>query len=496
MVPDPGKGGQVRLRAAHVDLVALDLHAGQGGQDSGQVPDCPVHPGPPLFFFKEGVRVQKSQSPGGAALLGAVGVADGAPQHLEASADAEDHASPLPAAVDGGGHAGLPEPAQVAQGVLGPGQDDHVGNTVPRRQGLRPRHIAQVQLRDPGKNIEVRKIGQVGEADHRDLHRLSRGRPVGPGQLGGQGVLVVDIQLHIGHDAHDRDAAPLLQHLHAGVQDGLVAAEFIDDHALEQGLLVRLQQHLGAQELGEDSAPVDVAGQQDRGPDRLCQAHVDDVVRLEVDLRGTPRALDHYDIIFLRQRLIGLQDHGHEALFVGKIFAGIHIAQDLSLHDDLGARVGGRLEQDGVHAHVRQDPGRLGLHDLGPAHLQALLRDIGIEGHILGLEGGHPEAVLAEDPAQARGQKALARIGHGSLDHDRFCHYFLHSLSCRPGISGNSGGGVRLSLIAGSVRGRCPPPGSSTGTYYLPPPLPYCRLCPAASSGSCRQSPLPRSWSR
>ena len=49
--------------------------------------------------------------------------------------------------------------------------------------------------------------------------------------------------------------------------------------------------------------------------------------------------------------------------------------------------------------------------------------DEGVEGHVLGFEGGHPVAVLAEDPAQPRRQQALARVGGGALNHDRFCHH-------------------------------------------------------------------------
>ena len=48
-----------------------------------------------------------------------------------------------------------------------------------------------------------------------------------------------------------------------------------------------------------------------------------------------------------------------------------------------------------------------------------------IEGHVLGFEGGHPVAVLVENPAQPGRQQAFPRVGHGALYHDRFCHHTL-----------------------------------------------------------------------
>jgi hypothetical protein len=61
---------------------------------------------------------------------------------------------------------------------------------------------------------------------------------------------------------------------------------------------------------------------------------------------------------------------------------------------------------------------RLGLKHLGPAHFQTVRRDVGVQGHILALEGGHPKSVLMEDAAQCGAEQALPRIGGGALNHD------------------------------------------------------------------------------
>ena len=262
----------------------------------------------------------------------------------------------------------------------------------------------------------------MGQAYDNYLHRFARRRTVGLRELGREGILVVYVQLHKGDHADHRYAAPFLQHDNAGIQNGLVPAEFIDDKALEQGLFVRLQQHMGSQQLGKDAAAVNVARKQYRRADRFGKSHIYNIVFLQIDLRRTPRALDHDNVVLSSERVVGLQNHGHQALFIGKIFPGIHIAQDLSVDDHLGARICRGLEQNGVHPHIRRNACRLRLHDLGAAHLQTVLRDKRVQGHILGFKGSDPISVLAEDPAQAGGQKALAGVGHGSLDHDCFCH--------------------------------------------------------------------------
>ena len=181
------------------------------------------------------------------------------------------------------------------------------------------------------------------QPDDGDLHRLSSRRAVGLCQLRCEGVLVVNVQLQEGDHADHRNAAPLLEHDNAGIKNGLIPAKFVDNKTFKQGLFIGLQQHLCAQKLREDAAAVNIPRQKDRGSDRLREAHVDDIILFQIDLGGASRAFDHDDVVLRGERLVGLQDHGHQALFIGKIFAGVHIPQNLSLHDDLGSRIGRRF---------------------------------------------------------------------------------------------------------------------------------------------------------
>ena len=60
-----------------------------------------------------------------------------------------------------------------------------------------------------------------------------------------------------------------------------------------------------------------------------------------------------------------------------------HVSHDLPQYDDLGAHVGGGLQQDGIHPYVRVDARGLGLDHLRTAHFGAVLGDKRVQRHIL-----------------------------------------------------------------------------------------------------------------
>ena len=79
-------------------------------------------------------------------------------------------------------------------------------------------------------------------------------------------------------------------------------------------------------------------------------------------------------------------------------------------------------EGDGDLINVRGDARGLRLHHLCPAHFPAVCGNEGVQSHVLALKGGHPVAVLFEHPAKPGAQQALARVGHGALNHNIFRH--------------------------------------------------------------------------
>ena len=60
-------------------------------------------------------------------------------------------------------------------------------------------------------------------------------------QPGGEGVLVLDIHPQVGHNAQHRQMSLFLQHGKAGLQDGGIAPEFVDDQPLDACPLGGLQ---------------------------------------------------------------------------------------------------------------------------------------------------------------------------------------------------------------------------------------------------------------
>ena len=54
------------------------------------------------------------------------------------------------------------------------------------------------------------------------------------------------------------------------------------------------------------AAAVDIARQQHRRIHQLCKAHVDDIIRLQVDLCRAARAFDHDNVVLGGKAVVGL----------------------------------------------------------------------------------------------------------------------------------------------------------------------------------------------
>ena len=256
--------------------------------------------------------------------------------------------------------------------------------------------------------VEVGEVGQARQADNRDVeHALPL---AADGQAARERVLVVEVDLEHGDDAGHGQAREALEILHPGTQDLGVSAELVDDEALDHGAVCVVEQPERAVELGEDAARVDVAREQHRRAHHVGHAHVDEVVLAQVDLGGAAGPLDDDDVGLGGKLVIAGTYIIHELALVGEVLARLHRGADLSPDDDLTAAVALGLEKDRVHPHVRVDAGRLGLHGLGSAELEAVCGDGAVERHVLALEGAHPIAVLREDPAEPGDEHALAGV--------------------------------------------------------------------------------------
>ena len=237
-----------------------------------------------------------------------------------------------------------------------------------------------------------------------------------------QRILRINVHGKIRHHAQHRLPDPRLQLPEPRRQNRGIAPELVDDEPGHPRPLLLRQQHQGADKLCKDAARIDVPHQQHGGIRHFREPHIHDILLLQVDLRRAPCALDDDNVIFRRKLLIGRHDLRHQALFEAEVLPGPHVAAHPAVHDNLRAHIRGGLQQNGIHQHRGFNAGGLRLYDLRPAHFQPLLRDEGVERHILGFKGCHPVAVLMQDPAQPRRNEALPRIAHGALNHDGFCH--------------------------------------------------------------------------
>ena len=107
----------------------------------------------------------------------------------------------------------------------------------------RPVHIAQRNAIIMFQRIEVRKIGDMRQMDHRHIQAVLR---LSPHQTVGQAVLIIQIDLLHGDHAHHRNVKPLLDHAESRLQNLNITTEFIDDETLDAGPLLRLQQTDGS----------------------------------------------------------------------------------------------------------------------------------------------------------------------------------------------------------------------------------------------------------
>ena len=78
-----------------------------------------------------------------------------------------------------------------------------------------------------------------------------------------------------------------------------------------------------------------------------------------------------------------------------------------------------RFQQQGVHIRMTGDARSLSLNSLGAPYLQPLRRGIGVERHILCLEGCRVVAILSEDTTESRSDDALTNIATRSREHQR-----------------------------------------------------------------------------
>ena len=294
------------------------------------------------------------------------------------------------------------QPLQICQRVFRAGNDDEI-RFAQIRGAL---HVAHANALNRIEGDEIGEVRYLGKPDDGNVDQRFGTAHV---QTVRQAVLIVDVEQRIGNDPRDGKPTAFAQNLETGVEDGLVAAELVDDEALHVAPLLVVEQHERAEQLREHTATIDVARQQHGRFRHLGHAHVHDVVVLEVDFGRTARTFDDDDVEAACQIVISAHDVGHKLVLVSEVLTCAHRAEHMTVDDHLRTRVVCRFQQNRVHSSLGRHASSFGLHNLSASHLGAFCRDGRVERHVLRLERRHAIAVLREYATQARREQTFAR---------------------------------------------------------------------------------------
>ena len=184
--------------------------------------------------------------------------------------------------------------------------------------------------------------------------------------------------LEPGQDAESGPAGLVLDNPVAFREQGRISPELVDQEAHDPLCITGIEDGACADKLRDDPATVDVADENDRNVSRLREAHVGNVPLAQVHLCGRSRPLDQDKIMRRAESPIAFENGGHQICLQFSVFPGLDGRMPPPLDDDLGAGVGFRFQQDGIHVGVRLQTCREGLKCLGAADFSAVCGDGGI----------------------------------------------------------------------------------------------------------------------
>ena len=396
--------------AAHVDFVAGE----SGGRD---LTEGALDLSGALVAADGGGDGQQTEAgQAGDVAFEAVGVADFCAHQLVAAADAEHGCATTASTDDSLCAAAAAQVGEVGERGLRTGQDDDVSLLDVVGSG----GIEQVDARVVLQRVEVGEVGHVAQQDDGHVQPSAACGGGLEGEL--HAVLLLDVDVaEVGDDTEHGHAADVFEQSAAVVEEAQVAAELVDDDALDEPAVLLGLQGDAAIGRGEDAAAVDVGHEQHVGSGMPGHGQVDKVGVAQVQFGHAARAL-HDDGIILRGQPVEGAAHGLPQLFAAlaaEVLPGRAVAHGPAVEHDLRRAVRLRFEQHGVHVRRAGHARRLGLHGLRPTNLQSVGRGVRVERHVLRLERCRAVAVLTEDAAQGGRDDALAHVAARAGEHQR-----------------------------------------------------------------------------
>ena len=236
-------------------------------------------------------------------------VLDAPAQHLQSPADAQHRLAGPGVIDDRAGQAAIVQPGQVGDGGLaarkhdqvGVGQVGGVGDPAHQHAGL------------AGQRLDVGGVGDPGQPDRGHPQPLvaARWRGRADDALGNHRQRVLGVQPElVGVWQHPigRTAGHGTQLAQPGFQQRGVTAEFVDDEAGDQRLVVGLEHRDRPEQMSEQAAAVDVADQDHRQVRGPGQPHVGDIRRPQVYFGRRTGSLADHRVEFVTQRRQFVED--------------------------------------------------------------------------------------------------------------------------------------------------------------------------------------------
>lgn len=196
-----------------------------------------------------------------------------------------------------------------------------------------------------------------------------------------------------------------------------VAAELVDDDAFDARALGVREACERTDDLRKDAAAINIGDEHHGAIGSLREAHIRDVALAQVHFGRAAGTLDEHEVAFRAQPFERFEHRLQRGRFVGVIGAGVQIAACAAVHDDLRADIAVRLEQHGVHVRLRRDARRECLPRLRTADLAAIDGHGAVQRHVLRLERCDAFAGARGNSTKRADERALARIGTRSLNH-------------------------------------------------------------------------------
>ena len=137
------------------------------------------------------------------------------------------------------------------------------------------------------------------------------------------------------HEAERRPTGPLGDDRHAVGKEARVAAKLVDQETSHQGGIFGRDDAVGANDLGDDTAAVDIADQHHGHVGGPGEPHVGNVAFAKIDLGRATRALDQHEVGLGLETAEALDHGAQEPRLPGLVLPRLGVADDAALHHDL-----------------------------------------------------------------------------------------------------------------------------------------------------------------